>query len=544
MKINDKEMFDYFENLIYEKGSKIEKWKKQVRTEPYGLTDFDVHSIQGAKDLFYKREDTKSQLCLLETMQKFLHEYIDIEGIEELLINNYGAIENSIFLEHDRWGNPTHIREHAKHQIKNAYLGSILLLDFEYAKDMASNIYDGTSTVTRYLVNQAEQVLESEYIEKSGKTISQDEKMEPKWRNAVFEKLREWCYEVFIVSSLLHDIGYPLEFYLRSAQELADYPPYLKILSPIMKADYSEIKAHLLTSQLFKLIDNREIKKKYDKNNHGVLSAVSLLMHFYYGGRIFSLNREQRCIIEMSAIAIYRHTDRYEKGFRMVYKKDPISYMVRLCDDLQEWDRFKLIISDKHNYLRCNKCWKLLLEDQGEYSCPTCHSQYQKVTQITNRKVNYISLCDELDLQKQKDKILITVDFSIIKQLEILMDDYTAVLRRAKDMEAVQEFVKNQQLKPAIDVSFFLSNNPIMLIQHMIEESGLDDGKVLKLINKQTKTRKENLSNFFEDYKRKRKNNPFGERLEKNELKYADEAAAYVKQYYGEIYSLYKLINR
>lgn len=544
MKINDKEMFEYFENLIYGNGSKINKWKKSVRVEPYGLTDFDVHSIRGAKNLFYKQEDTKAQLCLLETMQKFLHEYIDIEGLEELLINNYGAIENSIFLEHDRWGNPTHIREHAKHQIKNAYLGSALLLDYGFVEDMAHNIYDGTSTVAGYLVNQAEQVLEDEFIEKNDKKMLQDEKAKPKWRNDVLEKLQEWCYEVFMISSLLHDIGYPLEFYLRSAQELADYPPYLKILSPIMKADYSEIKAHLLTSQLFKLVDNREIKEKYEKNNHGVLSAISLLMHFYYGGRIFSLNREQRCIIEMSAIAIYRHTDRYENGFRMVYRKDPISYMVRLCDDLQEWDRFKLIISDKHNYLRCNECWKLLLESQGEYSCSTCNSQYQKVTQITNRKVNYISLCDELDLQKQNDKILITVDFSIIKQLEILMDDYTAVLRRAKDMEAVQEFVKNQQLKPAIDVSFFLSNNPIMLIQHMIEESGLDDGKVLKLINKQTKTRKENLSNFFEDYKRKRKNNPFGERLEKNELKYADEVAAYVKQYYGEIYSLYKLINR
>ncbi|MDD6069928.1 MAG: hypothetical protein PUC12_03835, partial [Clostridiales bacterium] len=299
-KINDEEMYDYFDKLVYEEGILPKKWRCEDSDEIYGLTDYDVHSILGAKKLFYKVEDAEQQICLLEAMQKFLHEYIGIDGLEELLVNNYSTIENSIFLEHDECGNPVHIREHAKHQLKNAFLGSRLMLEYGYLTDMAQNIYSGSSSVTQYLISQAEKVL-AEQSSAPNESIL-EKRMHPEWKEGVLSKLKEWSYEIFMVSSLLHDIGYPLEFYLRSAQKLSDYPPYLKILSPTVKADFAEIKAHLLGSQLFKLIDNKEIRKKYEKNNHGVLSAVSLLMHFYYSGRIYSLNREQKCILEMSAI--------------------------------------------------------------------------------------------------------------------------------------------------------------------------------------------------------------------------------------------------
>lgn len=541
-KINDKEMYDYFDKLVYEEIGIPAEWKRKDCDEVYNLTDYDVHSILGAKKLFYKEKDAEKQICLLETMQKFLHEYIGIEGLEELLVNNYGTIENSIFLEHDRYGNPAHIREHAKHQMKNAFLGSKLMLEYGYLSDMAQNIYKGTSSVTRYLTTQAEKVLEEQYLSNHAKKSLIDYKMSAEWKKKILEKLEEWSYEIFMVSSMLHDIGYPLEFYLRSAQELSDYPPYLKILSPTVKTDFSEIKAHLLGSQLFKLVDNKAIKEKYEKNNHGVLSAVSLLMHFYYGGRIYSLDREQKCILEMAAIAIYRHTDKFEKGFRMVYRNDPISFMVRLCDDLQEWDRFKLLINDKHNYLRCESCWKILLEKNREYTCVGCGKKYRKITQIDNRKVNYICLCDELHLEKAGDTVRIIVPFKPMKQLEILMDDYVAIVRSANDLKKVQELVKNQALFPEMEIEFFVSNNPITLIQHMIEETGHTDADIERWIAGQDRERMVNLQDFFQDYLRKKKDNPFGNQIETNSMKYEAEVSQYVKKYYGEIYSLQEML--
>ena len=540
-KINDEEMYDYFDKLVYEEGILPKEWHCEDSDEIYGLTDYDVHSILGAKKLFYKVEDAEQQICLLEAMQKFLHEYIGIDGLEELLVNNYSAIENSIFLEHDEYGNPVHIREHAKHQLKNAFLGSRLMLEYGYLTDMAQNIYSGSSSVTQYLILQAEKVL-AEQSSAPNESIL-EKRMHPEWKERVLSKLKEWSYEIFMVSSLLHDIGYPLEFYLRSAQKLSDYPPYLKILSPTVKADFAEIKAHLLGSQLFKLIDNKEIRKKYEKNNHGVLSAVSLLMHFYYSGRIYSLNREQKCILEMSAIAIYRHTDKFKDGRRMVYRKDPISYMVRLCDDLQEWDRFKLLINDKHNYLRCENCWKILLEEDRVYSCPGCGKKYKKVTKIDNRKVNYVCLCDKLYLDTDGEKVIVKIDFNPMKQLEILMDDYTAIIRSDKGIEEIQNFVQDQSLNPKMEIQSFVSNNPIMLIQYMLDEKKYTDDKVEAWIEKQkNKKRKENLNEFFQDYKQKRENNPFGEQIENNTLRYGAEVSVYVKKYYGEIYSLYEML--
>lgn len=541
--INDREMYQYFDKMIYEDKGLPETWKVGNARDAYGLTDYDVHSILGAKKLFYKEQDAQQQICLLETMQKFLHDYIGIEGLEELLINNYGVIENSIFLEHDQYGNPAHIREHAKHQIKNAFLGSRLMLDYGYLSDMAKTIYSDASAVTKYLRAQAENVL-IEQFERQHSRPMKTEDMEPvEWTQKVLSKLEEWSYEVFMVSSLLHDIGYPLEFYLRSARKLSDYPPYLKVLSPTIKADFAEIKAHLLGSQLFKLINHQEIRKKYERNDHGVLSAIGFLMHFYYGGRIFSLSREQKCILEMSAIAIYRHTDKFEEGFRMVYKKDPISYMVRLCDELQEWDRFKLLINDKHNYLRCENCWKILCVDEGEYKCPGCNRAYRKVTQIDNRKVNYICMCDELCLEKNDEKVKITIRFSPMKQLEILMDDYMAIIRSNKNLEKVKAFVTNQSFSPEIEIDFYVSNNPVMLIEHMIEEHGCTEADVESWIQKQTKKRRANMEAFFQDYLQKKAKNPFGEKIEKNSLKYETKVSQYVKEYYGEIYSLHEMLE-
>lgn len=433
------------------------------------------------------------------------------------------------------------IREHAKHQMKNAFLGSVLLLEFGLLKNVSETVYQAKGSAARYLLSQAEQL----YWEKKGK---KEEIGSEDYKKNILGRLEGWSYKIFMVSSMLHDIGYPLEFYLRSAQMLTDYPPYLKILSPTVKAEFAEIKALLLESQLFRQVDHKEIKEKYAVNNHGVLSAVSLLMHFYYGGKIYSMNMEDRCIIEMSAIAIYRHTDRFQNGFRMVYQEDPISYMVRLCDDLQEWNRFRILINDKHNYLQCSKCGKILLEEEREYQCTGCECKYEKITQINNRKVNYICLCDSLSIEKAENHIKITFVFDLMKQLEILLDDYTAVIKSKKDLEKVENLLKDQSMVPAVEIDYFLSNNPVYIIERMIKNGSetWEDGdkRVRGWLDKQKEgKKKEYLEAFYRDFSEKREENPFGKKLENNVLCHESEVQDYVKKNYGEIYSLYKALN-
>lgn len=523
MKINDDEMYEYFENLIYEKDTLNQKgWKREPDGLHYGLTDYQVRTIYGAKKLLYGKKDADRQIRLLQTMQKFLHEYIGIEGLEELLVNNYGTIENSIFFEHDNQGRSANIREHSKHQLKNAYLGSVLLLEFGYLENVVKAICREQSYTTSYLVERARKI-----VGEKGDSCS---------------KLEEWTYKIFLLSSLFHDIGYPLEYYLRNAQEISEYPPHLKIMVPVIKTEFSEIKVYLLESQLFKQVSHEKILKKYQENNHGVLSALSLLMHFYYSGRIYSLSDEKRCLIEMTAIAIYRHTDRFTEAERMVYLQDPISFMVRLCDDLQEWERFKLRISDKHNYLLCNACGKILQEKDRIYTCPCCKNQYFKVTQIENRKVNYVCLCDGLDISDNIKKVRIHFQFHLMKQIEVLLDDYTAAIKSNKDIMKIKRMVANQGIAPKMELDWYVSNNPLCLISKMLDASS-KASEVEGWIKAQEGTeRGKNLKAFYQDYILKQGTNIFGGELETNVLKYEKSVQEYVRKYYGEIYCLYQFL--
>lgn len=523
MIINDEGMYDYFDNLIYRDDVFRQKgWQREFDGMPYGFTDYQVRTIYGSKKLLYGKQDADRQVCLLQTMQKFLHEYIGIEGLEELLVNNYGTIENSIFLEHDNQGRPANIREHFKHQMKNAYLGSVLLLDFGYLENMTEAICREQSYVESYLVEQARRVVGE--------------------RGNVHARLEEWVYKIFILSSLFHDIGYPLEYYLRMAQEISDYPPHLKILTPTVKTEFAEIKVYLLESQLFRQVSHERISKKYQENNHGVLSALSLLMHFYYSGRIYSLSDEKRCLIEMTAVAIYHHTDRFSEAERMVYLQDPISYMVRFCDDLQEWERFRLVINDKHNYLLCNDCGKILQDNKREYTCPSCGQKYHKVTQIENRKVNYICLCNGLDITGNRERIKVKFRFHLMKQIEILLDDYCAVIKSHKDIKKIEEMVRNQGMSPKLDLEWYLSNNPLCLIKKMIDISS-KESEIEGWIKAQKGTKRgKNLRDFYLDYKSKRDTDIFGEKLETNVLKYEVSVQTFVRKYYGEIYCLYQFL--
>ncbi len=553
--INDQEMYRYFDYLFYgnsedEQGiykHRLKKeWKKKNLTEPYGMTNYDVNEMMGSKSLLYGEKDARAQLCVLDGMQKFLHEYVGIEGLEELLLNNYGTIENEIFFEHDAKGNPVHIREHAKHQIKNAFLGSVLLMEYGYLEDIVKKILAEESPIAAYLVYQAIAVElgNAEISKKSKDTVMRI--LEPEYRQNINNKLQEWVYKIFMISSLLHDIGYPLEHYLRTAKTLTEFTPYLNILSPVVKTEFAQIKAALLESQLFRQTDHMKIRQKYDANNHGVLSAVSLLMHFYQNGKIYTLKPEERCLIEMSAIAIYHHTDKFEAEFRMSYRKDPISYMVRICDDLQEWERFKIIMNDKHNYLQCGQCGSLILSNHREYKCSCCGQMYVKVTQINNRKLNYICLCDELFIERnvKENKVTIIVHFNLLKQLEILMDDYTAIIRRAKDLEKVKNMLEMQGMKPNLEVAYFASNNPYCLIERMLLESDKNMEDILQWINNiNEKKKRENMNKFMDNYLQYGKEGIFGSQLEGNSLKYEKKAAEYVKKYYGEIYSLFQYLN-
>ncbi len=532
--LNDQGMYQYFQDRAKDIFKEL-----CGQEQPYVLMQFTadaISDISRSLQVFYSSEEAKEEICLIDNILQILNGYIGIEGMENLLINNYSSIENAIFLEHSSSGNPRMIREHYKHQFRNAYLGLEMLEDAGIDKSVETCILKEENEYACYIMDCIrgdieEHIFEEIHIEKI---------------------LKEIVYKSYFVAALFHDIGYPLAYYFRVSEEIQQFTPFFKIVSPTVKTPFSEIKALLNNSLLFRTVDAREIRKKYERNDHGCLSAISFLMNFYFSGSIYSLGKgeKNRCIVEMAAVAIYKHTDKYGNGKRMIFSQDPISYLVRICDDLQEWQRFMVLIEDTHNYLLCPNCGKIICaeeKDNREYGCG-CGRRFRKITKLKNKKMNYVDTCDFLRLSventKSEKKIVIHFNYDYYSQIELLLNNYTGVVYREKGLRELGAMLQYQKYLPQIELQYFLSNNPIRLIQRMIEDSLKHDRIDEWLQSMEEGKRKENMQEFYRVYREKLPDSEklYGKEIEKNSVRYAKGAKRFVRDYLGEIYQLWDFL--
>lgn len=447
--LNDEKMYEFFQrdakDILNEFCVQSERDREFFL---YRIAKDGISKIYKSLQVIYNKEEAVEEVCLIENIYEILVRYVGIKGMEHLLVNNYAAIENGIFLEHSADGSPKRIREHYKHQFRNAYLGLMLLKDFHFDDCIASCILDKKN---EYAYSVLASVPES---------------------NRKHE-LKEVIYKSFFVSALFHDIGYPLAYYFRTAGEIHQFAPFFKIVNPAVKTVFAEIKALLNNSWLFETVSHDEIRDKYEKNDHGCLSAISFLMNFYFSGSIYSLDAKKKCIVEMAAVAIYKHTDRFHKNDRMLFSQDPLSYFLRMCDDLQEWQRFLVCMEEKHNYLQCMKCGKIIrpAEDGSmEYQC-SCGKQFRKITQMENKKVNYIDICNGMRLKGDEHKLDIYLDYDCYRLLELLLSDYEAVVYRDRGLKEIENMLQCQNYLPDMQLHYFLSNNPAEIIEEMKRRS-------------------------------------------------------------------------
>ena len=532
IEVNDAEMYEYFQKKAGQVFYGIAGREEHVK-ERFQLTSEAIAGIYKSLQAIYSKEEAKEEVCLIENAFGILNYYIGIEGMDHLLVNNYAAIEKEIFLEHTASGTPKRIREHYKHQFRNAYLGLRLLKDFHLDQCIVDCIWDEGSEYARYIMASV-----SEELPDSGKDVGNTEEAE--------KMVREIVYKSYFVSALFHDIGYPLAYYFRMAEQIHQFTPFFRIVNPAVKTVFNEIRALLNNSWLFRTVDHKEIMEKYQKDDHGCLSAISFLMNFYFSGSIYSLTPKKRCIVEMAAVAIYKHTNRYDENNRMIFRLDPISYLLRICDDLQEWQRFLVVIGETHNYLKCSECGRIIVPDskeKREYSCP-CGKQFRKITQIQNKKLNYIDICNGLMLDSNKGNIEITLQYDCYRQLELLLSDYSTVVYRNKGLEELKCMLEHQKYLPKIELKYFLSNNPVELIGHMIEESKKSEHEIVAWANSLEEKEKEGMWAFLKEYRELIPDSElkYGKQIEKDAVKYARDARKFVKENMGQIFSLWEFL--
>lgn len=525
IEISDENMYHFFEKeaeQIFEELCPNELHGTNSFNE---LSSYGVDRIYKSLKVIYETDDVREEMCLIENVLNILDQHIRMEGLEHLLINNYSSIENGIFLEYSPEGQPKRIREHYKHQFRNAYLGLVLLNKFNFDDCIVKCLMDQNNEYACYILDSAGD------MKKQGAE----------------KQVKEIVYKSYFISALFHDIGYPLAYYFRTADEIHEFTPFFKIINPAVKTEFFEIRAILNNSLLFRTVAQEQIRKKYDVNDHGCLSAISFLMNFYYTGGIYKLTEKERCILETAAVAIYKHTDQCNGDYRMIFSQDPISYLLRICDDMQEWQRFLVMIGTTHNYLQCAECGKLVRPSEDNprlYTC-RCGKQFQKITKMENKKVNYIDICDGMLVNMQDNKVTVTLNYNAYSQIELLLSDYDAVSHREKGLENLQILLKFQKYLPEIELKYFLSNNPIALINNMIEESGKNKEKIRKWANTiEPDKRRKSMFEFLDVYEKELPDmyTKYGKKIEKNAVQYARKAKTFLREYLGEIRMLYDFL--
>ncbi|MCM1192279.1 MAG: hypothetical protein NC180_13215 [Muribaculaceae bacterium] len=435
--------------------------------------------------------DTENTNILELVTEKFLREYVNIDGLEELFQSSYFYFEWMMHLEYkEQQHDYSYYRDHYLHQVRNLY-EMFMFLDQDELWRTCMDIYSReNSRVAVEMQRSVREQREKTTIRKWDclKEIMYDD-----------EGVSECCYHYIIfataaVSSLVHDIGYPVVYMRRNMARMQSFLPMSHIFMDAGNC-MPHVKSLLSNSLLFSTVPEEEIRKRLEDSDHGAYSAIILLMQYYDNGRIFSLEPVKRMVLELSALVIYNHTLKYEfqakkkyDRYHSVFTENPISYLFRLCDDLQEWERVYFLISDKSAFFVCDKCKTPMIRRRNEghvyaYSC-VCGAKGWNSLWFPNRRMINVAPFTELEIacveKTEKEKrgrwiLDLKCDRKALLQLARYND--TFALQRLRGIRELREMAKKQERVPDIYVRAFLTNNPVAVKVKILEEFAAASGR-------------------------------------------------------------------
>lgn len=318
------------------------------------------HIMENLYMIYHENEKTiLGYAQMLDLVSKRLvNEYVGIDGLERLFSDQYIDFEWEMHLGMDHFRHTMDFyRDHFLHQIRDAHMLEMLLSEDKLYRNVRDVLMQpSVSKISRYFCMMVERQEKVQYMSPIARYLKLDPEFIP--RNII--------RMASLMAGLFHDIGYP-ETHLRSLQQrFAQYMPGLSSVHRRQVAIDDRFSL-LQNSLLFRVVPLERVLDKVNasKVDHGTLSALTFLLHFYENGSIFTLEPYQAAAVELAALAIFNHTHKYIASDESPEKADdnkarfisnPIAYLLRVCDDLQEWDRVYFEISDQSNILICPRC--------------------------------------------------------------------------------------------------------------------------------------------------------------------------------------------
>lgn len=399
---------------------------------------------KGIKLIYISEEEANDFIFFYDVaLDQLVDRFLNIQSLDKLFSHHYFEFEwqQHIDLDFDK-NDLSFYRDHFIHQIRNCYM-LLTLLDSTEDNNLINKIISILKTrhneLSKYACVQIEQYKEhiKSVVDSSISKINNDSLSNKlnKIKKQINENSEDYAWQYFIrgslmVAALFHDIGYPIMFMHNRTKQLNDY---LSAVLPSDSIGFDKLNNLLEESLLFTVCEKKELASRYNDFDHGALSAYVLLLQFYETGAIHSLNPIKKAIIEFAALIIYDHTLKYKISDKKYHRdkpsfaENPLSYLLRVIDDVQEWDRIYFEIRSNSDLRYCEKCkmpisriWNSDIENcfktDGKlnylnhtsmkriYACG-CSDDYQG-----NKKLGYYA--EETAIKKAIEKKLTTYHFS------------------------------------------------------------------------------------------------------------------------------------
>lgn len=513
-KMNQKNMLDYYREFdpIKKKygmcfgkneknGSLYQKFYEHESCRQLSeLTKKEFGDIYANLQLIYADERLTEEIIEIYDLvyDKVINQYLNIDGMERLFSENYVNFEWEMHLGIDYAGHSMDFyRDHFIHQVRDAYCMDILLQNGyeEKIKNILGN--EGSSKIARYVC----------------KYINQQMECNDEMLDLQEEKKREFYLENIIymssyMSALFHDIGYPEVANMKSGRNILAYIANVYNFGSGY-IDFDKIFTVLQNSLLFRVVSPKEVRKRIEdeKIDHGAVSALMFLLHFYENGAIYRLEPYRKCAVEIAGLAIYNHTNTYayigekEKADEALYQRsvfvlNPISYLLRICDDLQEWDRIYFEISGNANIILCTQCHTPIVrrewqdKDDVYYVCNCNKIDKQKniikesgVFETAFRRGSFpyrrlynVTVCKELEFNVDEDKNrhIFELKYDLERLLYVAYINPSYAKYRIKELNQLKKMFVRQDIKEMSYLKYFMSAN-VLLIKAKIVRSYLEE---------------------------------------------------------------------
>lgn len=443
-----------------------------------------VEKVYGSK----RENETASYVVTYKlVLEKFIKEFVGIEGLDTLYNPLFFVFEWLMHLEYKVEKNSySYYRDHFIHQIRNMVEMMQLLTNDELGlqESCITALKKGKTLLAVQMRKTVKEAKENpggmDGLVKAADCLEVDPECDKKQAQEEYMEEAIYTYILLastVVTAVFHDIGYPIEFINGNLTRMDNFLPASQFFFE-KKDSTSDLYRILQDSLLYRTYEPKMIAMKVREGDHGAISACILLMKYYENGKFFSLSPIEKMVIELSAVTIFEHTLKYENiktgsdKYQVSFEENPFSYLFRLCDDMEEWDRTYFEITGQSNFLLCEQCGAIIKtiggpDDKRHYACG-CGEKginenifgYRKLTSVNACKRVVVGLYGQ---EGANDIYRIELDYDLMALLQASAYSATFAQKRANALREIKVMTFSQSGIKPMYIESFITNNPILI---------------------------------------------------------------------------------